>query len=57
MKIVSIEYTSMFGTKQTIRGELVHEDKNSVTIRYIKEGYTCTMPKKDILKMEVIGGK
>ncbi len=51
MKIVSIEYTSMFGTRQTIRGELVHEDKKSVTIRYIKEGYTCTMPKKDILKM------
>ena len=49
--MASIEYMSMFGTIQTIRGELIHEDKKSVTIRYIKEGYTCTMPKKDILKM------
>lgn len=57
MKIVSIEYTSMFGTKQTLIGELIHENKHEVTIRYIKEKYTCTMPKKDILKMEVIGGK
>ena len=57
MKIVSIEYTSMFGTKQTLIGELIYEDKHEVTIRYIKKNYTCTMPKKDILKMEVIGGK
>ena len=57
MKIVSIEYTSMFGTKQTLIGELIHEDKHEVTIRYIKKNYTCTMPKKDVLKMEVIGGK
>lgn len=57
MKIVSIEYTSMFGTKQTLIGELIYEGKHEVTIRYIKKNYTCTMPKKDILKMEVIGGK
>ena len=57
MKIVSIEYTSMFGTKQTLIGELIYEDKHEITIRYIKKKYTCTMPKKDILKMEVIGGK
>lgn len=57
MKIVSIEYISMFGTKQTLIGELIYENKHEVTIRYIKEKYTCTMPKKDILKMEVIGGK
>ena len=36
MKIVSIEYASMFGTKQTLIGELIHEDKQEVTIRYIK---------------------
>ena len=57
MKIVSIEYTSMFGTKQTLIGELIYEDKHEVTIRYIKKKYTCTMLKKYILKMEVIGGK
>ena len=57
MKIVSIEYTSMFGTKQTLIGELIHEDKHEVTIKYLKKKYTCTMPKKYILKMEVIGGK
>ena len=57
MKIVSIEYASMFGTKQTLIGELIHEDEHEVTIRYIKKKYTCTMLKKYILKMEVIGGK
>lgn len=51
MSIVKIEYQSMFGTTQTIIGELIHEDKNEITIRYIKEGYTCTMPKKDITKI------
>ena len=46
MKIVSIEYASMIGTKQTLIGELIHEDEHEVTIRNRKKKDTWTMHKK-----------